>query len=109
MFKGYFYAHVSGNYIFRGAGDDNFGLYISENYGTATVNPSPYIYQNSHTDQRDNYYIWNIPSALGAERYFEGGKYYYMELYLINTGGVGFVKVSVETPNTDINLLWQRH
>lgn len=34
VFKGYFYAPVSGNYIFRGAGDDRFSLLMSTSYGT---------------------------------------------------------------------------
>lgn len=34
VFKGYFYAPVSGNYIFRGAADDAFTLLISTDYGT---------------------------------------------------------------------------
>ena len=29
VLKGYFYAPVSGEYIFRGAADDSFGFYIS--------------------------------------------------------------------------------
>lgn len=32
-----------------------------------------------------------------------------MELYLINIAGSGYVKISVEVPNTNLNLLWQRH
>ena len=44
-FKGYFYAPVTGNYTFRGSADDNFGLYMSDEYGSATVNPDPLIYQ----------------------------------------------------------------
>lgn len=38
VFKGYFYAPVTGNYIFRGAADDQFQLYISLEYGTTGSN-----------------------------------------------------------------------
>ena len=58
-FKGYFYAPVTGKYVFRGAGNHNFGLYISNNYGTAVVNPQPDIYQDISTFHKDNYYIDN--------------------------------------------------
>lgn len=34
VFKGYFYAPVTGNYIFRGAADDQFAMYISSQSGT---------------------------------------------------------------------------
>ena len=45
VFKGYFYAPVSGDYIFRGAADDSFGVYMSDSYGTAaSVNNRPVIY-----------------------------------------------------------------
>lgn len=96
VFKGYFYAPASGDYIFRGAANNNFGLYISDDYGTATVNPKPYIYQDSPTLNKDNYYIDNIPGAIGQPRFLEGGKHYYMELYMISEGdGEGYVKISV--------------
>ena len=93
--KGYFYAPVDGEYIFRGAADDNFGLYISNDYGTASVNPSAYIYQSSYSSNKDNYYIENKTTALGDAITMEAGKYYYMELYMVNNGGNGFVKISV--------------
>lgn len=93
--KGYFYAPVDGDYIFRGAADDSFGLYISDDYGTASVNPSVYIYQDSHSTNKDNYYIDNKTTALGSPITLEAGKYYYMELYMVNYMGNGFVKISV--------------
>lgn len=37
VFKGYFYAPVNGNYIFRGAGDDQFSLLMSSNYGSTSA------------------------------------------------------------------------
>lgn len=37
VFKGYFYAPVSGIYKFRGAADDQFTFLLSSNYGTTTT------------------------------------------------------------------------
>ena len=44
VFKGYFYAKHSGDYTFRGASDDNYDVYMSDDYGTATINQTPLIY-----------------------------------------------------------------
>ena len=99
---------MAGDYIFRGAVDDNFGLYINPDYGISEVPSTPYIYQDSYTNNKDNYYIDNITSAMGTALTFEAGKYYYLELYTINNGGGAFVKISVEVPNTDDTLPFQR-
>ena len=109
VFKGYFKAVVDGDYIFRGAADDNFGLYISDEYGSKSLNSNPIIYSDSYSSYDDNYYIFNQTTALGSGITLEAGKYYYMELYHINSAGDGFVKISVEVPNSDTSLSWQRH
>lgn len=108
IFKGYFKAPKSGNYTFRGAADDNFGLYMSDNYGSATVNDTPIIYASSYTDQMFNHFIYYQATA-HAEVELEEGKYYYMELYHVNGGGGGQMQISVEVPNDDNTLRWQTH
>ena len=108
-FKGYFYAPVTGNYTFRGSADDSFGLYISDEYGSATVNPVPLIHQYHASADVDNHYISNHSTALDGEKFLEGGKYYYMEVYHINIAGGGFLKISTSVPNNNTNLLWQTH
>ena len=102
-------APVTGNYVFAGAADDNFALYISDDYGSATVNSVPYIYQDSYASDKDNYYISNHTTAIGDPIPLEEGKYYYMELYAVNTWGNGYFKVSAQVPNTDKTLRWQTH
>ena len=109
VYKGYFLAPKTGDYIFRGAADDNFALYISDNYGTATINPTPYIYADSAAASTTNLYISNQTTAHGAPRYMEEGKYYYMEAYHVNVGGTGFFSIEVEVPNTDSSLHWQSY
>lgn len=111
VYKGYFYAPVAGNYIFRGGADDNFAIYLSDQYGSASVNPTPIIYADSASayNYDDNLYIYNQSTALGQEIALEAGKYYYMEVYHINSVGNGYLKVSVEVPNSDATLSWQRH
>lgn len=64
--SGYFYAPVTGSYIFRGSADDNFGLYISDDFGSASVNAAPHISDDSHASDADNYYIRNSATALGT-------------------------------------------
>ena len=100
---------MTGNYVFAGAADDNFALYISDDYGSATVNSVPYIYQDSYASDKDNYYISNHTTAIGDPIPLEEGKYYYMELYAVNTWGNGYFKVSAQVPNTDKTLRWQTH
>lgn len=109
MFKGYFYAPVAGEYTFRGQADDTFDLYMSDEYGSTTVNPTPVIYSSSATGQGSNYYISNSSTALGKPKYLEGNQYYYMELYHVNNGGDGYLKISAEVPNQDHSLEWQTH
>ena len=109
VFKGYFYAPVDGNYTFRGSADNSFGLYMSDEYGSKTLNPNPIIYQNSYSDDPDNYYLTNKTTAIGSERLLKGGRYYYMEAYHVNLGSRGFFKVSVSVPNNNIDLRWQTH
>lgn len=78
VFKGYFYAPVSGNYIFRGAADDSFALYINQDYGTSVnTTLSKIAYSTSASSYFDNYYIQHQPTALSGEISLEGGKYYY--------------------------------
>ena len=110
VFKGYFYAPVSGDYLFSGFGDDSFGLYMSDDANTSSLNPTPIIYSNSAMSNFDNLYIINRTSAMGATKTLVEGTYYYMEMYYSNNGGGrGDVKVRVEVPNTDATLKWQRY
>lgn len=68
VLKGYFYAPVSGNYIFRGAADDSFALYMNQDYGTLVNSSLTRIaYATSATSYFDNYYIQNQPTALSGE------------------------------------------
>ena len=68
VFKGYFYAPVDGNYTFRGSADDTFGLYISDEYGSKTLNLDPIIYQTSHSADDDNYYLTNYSTAIDGQK-----------------------------------------
>ena len=100
---------MDGNYTFRGSADDSFGLYISDEYGSKTLNIDPLIYQYAHSSDPDNLYIANYSTAINGEKLLEGGKYYYMELYHVNGWGTGFLKISVSVPNDNTELLWQTH
>ena len=108
MFKGYFYAEHSGTYTFSGSGDDSFDLYMSDDYGTATINPTPLISTDHATYDPDNYFIANY-SSLIANKSLVGGNYYYMEFYRVNENGPGFGKVSVATPNPSQGTTWRAH
>lgn len=104
MFKGYFYAPVSGNYTFRGASDDQFALLMNLVYGTTTGPLTQIISGASWGSSADNYYISNSSSTMGAPRYLEGDRYYYMQLYHINSASGGWLKISVQVPNSDTTL-----
>ncbi len=51
IYKGYFKAKRGGEYVFRGAADTKFALYISPFYGSAEIptNSSPAIWSNYPT------------------------------------------------------------
>ena len=68
---------------------------MSDEYGSKSLNSVPVIYADYYSSYDDNYYIFNQSTALGSTRTLEEGKYYYMELYHVNGGGIGFVKISV--------------
>lgn len=80
---------------------------MNEKSGTTSGNLSKIIFSNSNGQSSDNYYISNITSSLGSPIYLEEGNYYYTELYHLNNGGSGWLKVSVEVFNNDINLAKQ--
>ena len=65
IYKGYFLAPVSGDYVFSGFGDDNFALYISDTYGSATTGTTPYIYANSYMDDTDDLFYNNRTTVFG--------------------------------------------
>ena len=82
---------------------------MSDEYGSTTLNSTPVISASSSTGSDSNYYISNYSTALGEPRYLEGNQYYYMELYHVNNGGDGYLKVTAEVPNSDYSLEWQTH
>jgi len=69
VFKGYFLAPVTGNYIFRGAGDDQYSMHISSDYGTIGSPLSPEISGSWAQASGDNYYISNVSTSLGNPHY----------------------------------------
>ena len=64
------------------------------------------IYSNYH--QNPNFYLTYVATAEGTVT-LQAGKSYYIEVYHINYGGSGALKVSVQVPNTDQTLTWQTH
>ena len=108
VFKGYFYAPNSGDYIFRSVHDDSVQLYVSSVYGSAELDPTAHISSNTHSGS-SNFYYNNYPAALGAPLTLVQGQYYYMELYHVNGGGAGYMRMSVQVPNTNADLKHQTH
>lgn len=96
---GYFTAPVTGTYTFRGAADDYFALYLNADYGSKASPASPLIYSNTYTTMF-RFYENYVETAV-AKVQMEAGKNYYLECYQIDTGGNGFIDVSVEVPNSD--------
>ena len=112
VFKGYFYAPVTGNYIFRGMADDSFALYVSSVSGTTNMlNPNPLIYDYQPSSSKTNLYIAHHSTALGDSTplSLQAGSYYYMEAYHINLAGTGLFYIEAEVPNTNSNKLYQSH
>ena len=73
-------------------------------YGTTNGTLNQIISLSSSTSSPDNYYTANVSSAFGSPLNLLGGQYYYTELYHISSGSGGFLKISVQVPNTDTTL-----
>ena len=73
-------------------------------YGTTNGTLNQIISLSSSTSSPDNYYTANVSSTFGSPLNLLGGKYYYTELYHVNIGTGGFLKISVQVPNTDTTL-----
>ncbi len=80
---------------------------MSNVYGSTQSNSTLLISANTYSPN-DNFYYSNYSSGRKSLT-LAAGKYYYMEVYHINSGGTGFMKISVEVPNTDTSLIWQTH
>jgi hypothetical protein len=105
-FTGYFTAPADGRYGFQGVADDSFAVFLASPYGSAEPAVAPLIYSDSV--QNSNYYL-SYKASGDANVTLQAGKSYYMEVYHINLGGTGFLRVSAQVPNTDASLLWQTH
>lgn len=107
FFSGYFTAPVNGTYKFRGVADDAFALYINPTYGSVETPLISLISSPSYQDM-NNFYIVYMPSAENTIA-LVGGMSYYIEVYHLNNGGNGHLRVAVEIPNADNTLTWQSH
>jgi len=100
--KGYFKAPNTGDYKFSAFHDDGARLYISEVLGSAERPASSYWSVNGVTGS--TYWQKMQASSLGTAVPLTAGDYVYMELYHINTGGAGYIKLNAEIVNTDATL-----
>jgi hypothetical protein len=107
VFTGYFTAPVSGEYVFRGVGDDLFAVYFATTHGSTEPAAAPLIYSNTAQDF-DNFYITYVPTA-EANVTLAAGLSYYIEVYHINFYNPGYLRVSAQVPNSDQTLYWQTH
>lgn len=105
-FTGYFTAPSDGVYTFQGVADDSFSVYLQDEiYGSAEAG-KPLIYSISY--QNENFYLAYTSSAENSVT-LSAGKSYYIEVYHINLGGSGFLRVAASVPNVDTTLTWQTH
>lgn len=98
VWKGYFVASTTGNYVFRGVADDSFAVYLNtENYGSKESLTEPIIYSDNFTpeDRYPNYYRTDYPNFESTPVALEAGRHYYMEAYHVNSGGPAFFSLSV--------------
>jgi hypothetical protein len=82
---------------------------MSSTYGSTAGTLNQIIYANTFQSSMDNYYIDNVATATSAPLNLVGGNYYYTELYHINSAGAGWIKVSVQVPNSDTTLQKQTY
>lgn len=87
--------------------DDIFAVYLSSTFGSAEPAATPLIYSNSYQNF-DNFYISNVLTAEGRVA-LTANQSYYIEVYHINNAGDGYLRVSVQVPNSDSSLFWQTH
>jgi predicted methyltransferase len=81
---------------------------MSSTYGSTSGTLNPIIYSNIPQNNIDNFYIDNITSATNIIN-LVGGKYYYSELYHINVGDTGFIKIYAQIPNNNTSLAKQTY
>lgn len=107
VFKGYFVAPTAGAYKFRALADDAVDVFLSNVKGSAEIDYSaPLItalYYSSSLSSR-NYYAANSSSLTSVPITLAAGEARYIEVYHLNGYGGGNLLVSVEVPNTNVNL-----
>lgn len=83
-------------------------MYLNSAYGETSSGPA--IISSSWGTWTDNYFFDQFYDAQSrASVNLEADKYYYMEVYSVNTWENGWMKVNVEVPNSDTSLAWQAH
>jgi hypothetical protein len=105
VWRGYFTAPVAGIYTFRGTADDYFAVYLTSNYGSAEPAATPLI-SSGWSQNMDYPFIVDRPTSVASVD-LEAQKSYYIEVYHVNTAGVGFFDLAVEVPNSDIAASFQ--
>jgi hypothetical protein len=105
VWKGYFTAPATGTYLFRGSADDYFRFYLATTYGSTELPANPLL-EGTIYQRMFSYYWRNTPNTEATVQ-LQGGKSYYLEAYHIDLGGVGFMNMEVEVPNSNTQAIFQ--
>jgi len=79
----------------------------NDTYGSAEGALNMLIYSSSY-QSLDNFYYYPVSTA-EATVALNGQQSYYIEVYHINFGGPGFLRVSAQIPTIDTSVTWQTH
>jgi hypothetical protein len=98
VFKGYFNAPTTGNYIFRGLADDFVSMYMSNVTGSAELSyTTPLIESTSYyqSSSLSDYYYIGYSGLTSSPIAMTAGDSRYIEVYHINIGGPSSLLISV--------------
>jgi hypothetical protein len=80
-------------------------VFLSPTYGrdfpTISSTSTTIISSTTYSQSADNYYVTNAPTMTSDPIALNAGDYHWMEVYHMNSGGNGYMMVSVEVPNTN--------
>jgi len=78
--------------------------------GSTELPSTPIIQTSLNHWTWNSFYLQNEFSTTAEKTLtLNAGKSYYLEIYHINYAGAGFVRLEVDIPNTNINLINQKH
>lgn len=81
---------------------------MSPTYGSVDPTTLQALISSNSNQDMNNFWVMENPAAVNTIT-LKAGMNYYMEVYHINLGGSGHLRIAAEMPNADTTLTWQTH